>query len=258
MALIDVHGSSLEYERAGGAAPADTGPPPLIFLHEGLGSVAAWRDFPARVAATLGRHGLVYSRRGYGRSSPWPRPWPASFMHDEALVVLPALLDALGIVYPVLVGHSDGASIALIHAAAAGRPVRALVLEAPHTVVEERTLESIRDARGRYAGSDFRARWSRTQGPQADALFAAWSEAWLSGAFRSWDIEPLLPRITCPVLVVQGADDPYGTLRHMEAIRDGVAGPVETLLLDHAGHAPHRTRPAETLAAIERFLRARA
>jgi pimeloyl-ACP methyl ester carboxylesterase len=243
-------GARVEYEWIG---PAPEAAPTLVFLHEGLGSRAAWRDFPRRMAAAAAMGGLVYSRPGYGGSDPRLHPWPTTFMHDEARR-LPAVLAAAGIRRPILFGHSDGASIALLHAAACPDDVYTLVLEAPHVFVEDATQRAIRAIRERYRTTDFPSRWRRTQGPHADATFTSWTDVWLRPEFRRWNIEPALPDVRCPVLVLQGADDEYGTLAQVDAIRHGVVGPVETHVLAGCGHAPHRERPEETLAVVRGFL----
>ncbi len=236
------------------------GPPPdraptLVFLHEGLGSVSLWRNFPALLAARTGLGALVYSRRGYGRSDPIGLPRPVHFMHDEA-EVLERVLDAAGVRQAVPVGHSDGASIALIHAAThPGERVRALALEAPHVFVEDLTVASIAVIGEVYRTTDLRHRLAKHHGDNTDGAFRGWNEVWLNPAFRQWNIEALLPRIRVPVLVVQGADDEYGSERQVEAIRRGVTGPVETLLLGACGHSPHRDRPEAVLEAMADFVR---
>jgi pimeloyl-ACP methyl ester carboxylesterase len=226
----------------------DSKQPALVFLHEGLGSVGLWRDFPARVAAATGRCVLVYSRFGHGDSDPPARPRTPRFMHEEALETLPALLDRLDLRDPVLVGHSDGASIALIHAGTAGRPVSGLALLAPHVFVEDVSIEGIEAARRAFAETDLPARMARHH-RDAEATFRAWNDAWLAPEFRSWNIEDVLGGIACPVLVVQGTRDQYGTLAQVDAIERGVRGPFRRLVLD-VGHAPHLEAPEETLAAI--------
>jgi pimeloyl-ACP methyl ester carboxylesterase len=219
-----------------------------VFLHEGLGSAALWRDFPRRVAEAVGRPTtLVYSRLGYGRSAPVARPRPVTYMHDEALEVLPSLLEETGIDRPVLVGHSDGASIALIHAGA-GFAVHALVLLAPHVFVEDRSIAGIEAATVAYEHGDLRRRLARHH-DDVDGAFRGWNDVWLSPSFRSWDITGVLPAITCPVLVVQERDDPYGTLAQVDAIERGVSGPVERLVLPGSGHSPHLDHPDEVVAA---------
>lgn len=236
------------------------GPPPeqaptLVFLHEGLGCVSLWRDFPARLAEATGCGALVYSRAGYGRSDPAPLPRPVGFMHDEALRVLPEVLDAAGVRDAVLVGHSDGASIALVHAGSgrAGR-VRALALEAPHVFVEDVSVESIARIGRAYRETGLRAKLARHHGANVDCAFLGWNGVWLDPEFRAWNIEEYLPRVAVPVLVVQGEADEYGTPAQVEAVRRGAGGPVETLLLPGVGHAPHRDAPEATLDAMAEFV----
>ncbi len=223
-----------------------------MFLHEGLGSAAQWRDFPARLAEATGCGALVYSRGGYGGSPPLERPFDTRFMHHEALVVLPGLLAAYGVRDPVLVGHSDGASIALIHAAA-GHRVRALALEAPHVFVEPITVESIAATRERFETTDLPERMRRYHGANTEPTFRAWTDVWLSDEFRRWDIRDGLERIECPVLVVQGEDDEYGTLAQVRAIESRVTD-ARSVVLDRCGHAPHRDRPEATLDAMRGFV----
>lgn len=241
-----VPGGRVEYQDL----PGDPARAPLLFLHDGLGSVGLWRGFPERIAAATGRRTVAYSRLGHGWSDPPPAPRTPRFMHEEAATVLPALRTALGLQRPVLVGHSDGGSIALLHAAAA--PVSGLVVMAPHVFVEEAGLREIEAARRRFNGGDLRARMARHH-RDPDAAFRNWNDVWLDPAFRSWDLRPQLPAITCPVLAVQGTADPYGTTAHVEAIRDTATGPVELLLLD-AGHSPHLEHPYTVAAALTRFL----
>jgi pimeloyl-ACP methyl ester carboxylesterase len=228
--------------------------PPLVFLHEGRGSLALWRDFPVRVAAACGGPTtLVYSRAGYGHSPPASLPRPVTYMHDEALDSLPSVLADAGVTAPVLVGHSDGASIALIHAAA-GHPVTALILLAPHVFVEDRTIAGIRAATRAYDQGPLRTRLARHHA-DVDAMFLGWSEIWLSPVFRSWNITDVLPAITSPILLVQESDDPYGTLAQLDAIEAGVAAPVDRLVLPGQGHTPHETAPDLLATRIAAFLR---
>lgn len=242
----------LEYRWIG---PGPSGAPTLVLLHEGLGSVSHWRDFPDRLAEATGCGVLVYSRAGYGASDPADLPLPVSYMHREATEALPAVLRALEVRDAVLVGHSDGASIALIHAAQCSEsPVRALVLEAPHVFVEEISVRSIAEAAEAFRRTDLRARLERHHGRNVDGAFWGWNRVWLDPDFRHWNIEALLPRVRCPVLVVQGREDPYGTLAQVEAIRRQAGGPVETLVLDGCGHAPHRDHPERVLAAMTEFV----
>jgi pimeloyl-ACP methyl ester carboxylesterase len=245
--LVDVGGRRIECRWIDG----DPDRPALVFLHEGLGSVALWRDFPARVAEASGRRVLVYSRFGHGASDPPDTPRTPRFMHDEALDVLPALLERFDLRDPILVGHSDGGSIALIHA---GRVpgVSALVLLAPHVFVEDESIAGITAAKQAYEHGDLARRMERHH-RDAAVTFRGWNDVWLSPEFRDWNIEDVLGAITCPVLLVQGRADQYGTLAQVAAIERGIPGAVETVVLD-CKHVPHAERPDETLAAVTRFL----
>ena len=253
MPFLDLGDHRLEYAWHG-PEPGDA--PTLVFLHEGLGSIAGWRDFPARLAEASGCGALVWSRRGYGGSDPAPRPWPVEFMHREARAALPAVLDRLAVREAVLVGHSDGASIALIRGGDAGATprVRGLLLEAPHVFVEDVCVRQIERAARAYSEGDLRRSLSRVHA-DADATFAGWSGVWLDPAFRAWNIVESLPRVAVPVLAIQGSDDPYGTLRQVETIAARGGTFVEVLVLSGCGHAPHRERPERTLASMASFLR---
>ncbi len=234
----------IETKEIPGAEPA------LVFLHEGLGSVALWRDFPERLAEATGRRALIYSRAGHGESFVPDRPRTPRFMHDEALDMLPALLAEHGIERPVLVGHSDGGSIALIHASE--HPVTKLVVLAPHVFVEDLSVASIAEARETFESTDLRERMRRYH-RDAEATFRLWNDIWLAPEFRDWNIEDVLPAITAPVLAIQGEHDQYGTLAQIEAIQAGVSGRFERVVLD-ARHAPHLEAPEETLAAAAEFI----
>jgi pimeloyl-ACP methyl ester carboxylesterase len=247
--FFDVAGHRLECVRIRGAKSAPT----LVFLHEGLGSVALWKDFPARVADATGCPVLVYSRAGYGRSSPAVLPRAPDYMHVEALTVLPALLDRLGIADPVLVGHSDGASIALLHAGSGSRPVRALVALAPHVFVEDMSIASIDEVRRQYETTDLREKLARRHA-DPDAAFRGWNDIWLAPAFRSWNIEACLPGVRCPLLLIQGRDDEYGSAAQLDAIERQVGGQVTRIELADCRHSPHRDQPEATLAAIADFV----
>ncbi|MBT5414163.1 MAG: alpha/beta hydrolase [Rhodospirillaceae bacterium] len=232
--------------------------PVLVFLHEGLGCAAQWRGFPALLAAETGLAALAYSRRGYGKSDPLPGPHAPDFMHEEAETVLPALLDALGIESTILVGHSDGGSIALIHAGTPeveGGRVRGLIVEAPHVFIEEISLASIAAAKEAYETTDLRAKLARWHGANVDHAFRGWNDAWLSPAFRDWNIEDRLPAIACPVLAIQGEEDEYGTAEQVHRIARASGGPVEIALLPGCGHAPHRDRDDTVLALMADFVR---
>jgi pimeloyl-ACP methyl ester carboxylesterase len=235
----------LECEEIAGDEPA------VVFLHEGLGAVALWRDFPSRLAEATGRRALIYSRAGHGQSDlPWV-PRTPRFMHDEALDVLPELLRQTGIENPVLVGHSDGGSIALIHASE--HPVSGLVLLAPHVFVEDLSVTSIAEAREAFETSDLRDRMGRYH-RDAERTFRLWNDIWLAPEFRSWNIEDVLPAVTAPALVIQGEHDQYGTLAQIEAIERGLGGHVQLAVLD-CRHAPQLEAPEETLVAATAFIR---
>ena len=242
---MNVAGVELETDAIAGAEPA------LVFLHEGLGSVALWRDFPARLAAATGRRALIYSRAGHGFSDLPDGDRTPRFMHEEALDVLPELLRVAGIERPVLVGHSDGGSIALIHAGA--HPVSGLVLLAPHVFVEDLSVASIQEARTTFETTDLGERMARYH-RDAERTFRLWNDIWLAPEFRSWNIEDVLSGVTAPTLLIQGANDQYGTLAQIEAIERGVQGPVQRAVLG-CRHAPHLEAPDETLAAAAAFLR---
>jgi len=244
--VAEIDGRRIEYEEI----PGDSSQPALVFLHEGLGSVRLWHEFPVQVAKRTGRRALVYSRFGHGDSDPPPAPRTPAFMHEEAREVLPRLLDAWGVRRPVLIGHSDGASIALIHAA--GHPVTAVVGIAPHVFVEEKSLAEIRRAKTLYEREGRRERMAAHH-REVDAAFYGWNDVWLHPEFVSWNIEGLLPAIDVPVLVIQGRDDPYGTLAQIDSVASRVHGPVERLVLS-CRHAPHVQAPDETLAAVTEFV----
>jgi pimeloyl-ACP methyl ester carboxylesterase len=227
--------------------------PPLVFLHEGLGSAALWSDFPDRLAAATGSGALIYSRYGFGRSEPLREPRTSDYLEREALDALPAVLEDRGIERPVLVGHSDGATIALIHAAAGRWPARGLVLEAPHVFVEDVTIRGIERARAEYGAGRLRGKlqpWHE----DVDATFRGWADLWLLPGFWAWNIERMLPGICCPMLVIQGEKDQYGTAAQLEAIARGASGPVETRMLAGCGHAPHAEQPEIVLEAMEGFI----
>jgi len=248
-----VGGVKLEVQRL--PQPTGRGLAPIVFLHEGLGSVAMWRDWPATVCAATGRAGIVYSRRGYGQSDP-VRDVRASarlapdYMHREALEVLPELLAGLGIEKPVLLGHSDGGSIALLYAA--HFPVTACVVMAPHVIVEDLSVRSIGEARVAFETGDLRERLRRYHA-HVDGAFWQWNDIWLDPAFRAFDIRAQCRRIQAPVLAIQGEDDPYGTLRQIDEI-EPTLGPFERRVLRECGHSPHRDQPQETTRHIAAFL----
>ncbi len=236
-----------------GRVPSQT--PTLVSLHEGRGCLAMWRDFPAQLAPRAGCGALIYSRSGYGNSTPLAGRRTSRYLHHEALNVLPEVLRALDIQRPILIGHSDGASIALIYA---GRDIydpRAVIVEAPHVLVEEKTLAGIRRAGELYRQTDLAQRLTRYHGDQTSSVFWDWYDLWLSPEFRDWNIEGVLPQITCPLMIVQGEDDEYGTKTEVDAIASQVAGASEVLVLSDCGHTPHRDRSESTLAAMAGFIR---
>ncbi len=243
-AQIEWHGRPLRIEVrwVGDGASAQ---PTVVFLHEGLGSVAMWKDFPERFCTEHGFRGLVFSRYGYGQSTPKHADecWSPDFMHAQAHEVIPALFKRLGIVRPWLFGHSDGGSIALLHAARFD--VAGIVVVAPHILVEEVSITSIEQARDAYATTDLRARLGRYHA-DPDSAFRGWNDVWLSAAFRDWNITDELATIRCPVLAVQGEDDEYGTLAQIRGIAARLPE-TELLVIPKCGHSPHRDQP-ETLA----------
>jgi pimeloyl-ACP methyl ester carboxylesterase len=247
--FVDVCGHRIEYERLE-VASADR--PTLVLLHEGLGSVAMWRDFPSRVAHATGCNALVYSRYGYGNSDSLREPRGVRYMHDEARQALPELLKRLGIEAPILLGHSDGGSIALIHAGARLCPVTAVVTLAAHVMVEDISVASIAAARTEYETTDLRGRLARYHA-DVDSAFWGWNRIWLHPDFRAWNIEEYLPRIACPVLAIQGEDDEYGTMEQMKRIGAQVRD-VALLELEDCRHSPHRDQPQAVLEAVARFV----
>jgi pimeloyl-ACP methyl ester carboxylesterase len=225
---------------------------PVVFLHEGLGSVAGWRDFPRTLCDRLGAPGLVYSRRGYGRSSALTDSRGTDYLHREAWVVLPTLLQHLGIDDPMLVGHSDGGSIALLYAAR--HTPRAIAIMAPHVFVEDVTIEGIRAAREAWKHGKLRAPLARMH-DDPDGAFFGWNDGWLAPRFRHWNIEAELQKIRCPVLAIQGYDDQYATMEQLDRIAAGVRTSCSLLKLDACGHSPQRDQPQAVMAAVESFYR---
>lgn len=250
---IAVTGKALRIEHAWVGSP-DATAPLVVFLHEGLGSVSMWRDFPHRLCQALGWRGLVYSRPGYGQSTPRPADehWQPDFMHRQALDVLPALLTALGVdtaQRPVwLFGHSDGGSIALLHGALRPTHTAGLVVLAPHILVEDISVASIEQARLAYLNTDLKQRLAKHHA-DPDSAFWGWNNVWLSAAFRSWNIASELATLTCPVLAIQGLDDEYGTLAQIRGIRE-VAPQTQLLELPACGHSPHKDQAQAVVDAV--------
>jgi pimeloyl-ACP methyl ester carboxylesterase len=234
------------------------GPPPeeaptIVMLHEGLGCVALWRDFPAKLAAATGHGVFAYSRAGYGQSDPVDLPRPLDYMAHEARFSLPAALDSIAFRRGILLGHSDGASIAAITAGEhADERIRGLVLMAPHLFTEPTGLASIAEARRAYETGDLRAKLAKYHA-HVDCAFRGWNDAWLDPGFKAWNIEDAVGRWRVPALVIQGADDQYGTLSQVRAIEARSPKPVETLILEACRHSPQFDQPQATLEAIVRF-----
>jgi pimeloyl-ACP methyl ester carboxylesterase len=248
--FLDIGPQRLEYHMIGPRADAA---PTLVLLHDGLGCVGMWDDFPDRLAAATGAGVFVYSRAGYGQSSPVTLPRPLSYMHDEALQVLPALLERIGFRRGLLIGHSDGASIATIYAGSVqDHRIRGLVLIAPHFFTEDVGIAAITRARAAYTESDLRAKLARWHA-DPDNAFSGWSEAWLNPEFRRWDITDSLAYIRVPILIVQGEDDRHGTVRQIETAQEECYCPVEVVLVEGAGHSPQREAPDQTFRAVADF-----
>jgi pimeloyl-ACP methyl ester carboxylesterase len=231
-----------------GAAPA------LVFLHEALGSIGQWKGLPEELAGRTGLAALVYERQGHGRSSPLQLPRAGDYLRHEAEVVLPAVLAACGIAQPVLIGHSDGATIALMHAAAFPERPAACIALAPHVMVEERTLAGIRAAEADPGAAEIRRRLARYHGDNTETLWRAWTETWLRPGFQGCELRDRLPQIARPTLVIQGADDAYGSARQVSLIAARAGGPVETLLLPDCGHQPHLERREAVVERAAGFL----
>jgi pimeloyl-ACP methyl ester carboxylesterase len=250
---ITVQGVQLEVLRMEGHATLA----PIVFLHEGLGSVAMWRDFPQRVCAATGRAGLVYSRRGYGQSAPALLPLPVDYMQREAWDILPALLGACGVRQPLLLGHSDGATIALLYASRFA--ATACIAMAPHLFVEELSVHGIAAARTAFETGDLRSKLAKYHA-DVDGAFWQWNEVWLSDDFASFNIEADCARITCPVLAIQGVEDAYGTMAQVDALlRENGSQPNKTmhrqlLKLEQCGHSAHKDQPEAVLQAVGRFV----
>jgi len=252
--FFDIDSVRLEYDWQG---PKPQQAPTLLLLHEGLGCVDSWKDFPTQLAEATGCGVLVYSRAGYGRSDPVMLPRSLRYMHQEALDVLPQIIDQAGLRDVVLIGHSDGGSIALIYGGGVRDPrLRGIVTLAAHVFNEDLSVASIRAARDAYtkANSELRVGLERYHGANVDCAFWGWNCAWLDPGFLSWNIEQYLPAIQVPLLAIQGEDDEYGSVQQLQAIREQTGGPVQTLLLPDCRHSPQRDQPQATLQAIQTFM----
>ncbi|MCK9258957.1 MAG: alpha/beta hydrolase [Azoarcus sp.] len=251
MKTVCVGKTRLEYVRLPSSHPRE-GAPAIVFLHEGLGSVSMWRDFPQKVADATGCEAVVYSRAGYGRSDPAKLPREPGYMHDEGRAVLPALLAGLGLERPILFGHSDGASIALLCAGGTDTPLAGVIAMAPHVMVEDVSVSSIAEASVAYRTTDLPARLGKYH-RDPDAAFRGWNDIWLHPDFRDWNIEDYLTRIQCPVMAIQGEDDEYGTMDQIDRIGRGVKD-VELVKLADCRHSPHRDQPQAVIDAVAAFV----
>src|ERR1700730_5790650 len=250
--FLKIGASDLEYRMIG---PAPDEAPTIVMLHEGLGSAGLWGDFPDRLQAATGVGVLVYSRAGYGASTPVKLQRPLDYMHIEALDILPKLLDSIGFRRGLLLGHSDGASIAAIYAGGvADHRVRAVAMIAPHFIVEDVSVTSIAEIKSAYETSGLKAKLARWHS-DVDNAFYGWNGAWLDPMFRSWDISEYLAYIRVPLAILQGSDDQYGTIRQVEIAREECYCPVDVTIIPGAGHSPHREAPGVTLDTISDFAR---
>lgn len=251
--FLAVDGARLEY-RWIGVGPSDA--PTIVFLHEGLGCVELWRDFADRLTHATGWGGFLFSRAGFGRSSPRALPVPLDYHTKDALDVLPKVLDAAGIDRAVLFGHSDGGTLALIYAGKIRDPrIAGVITVAAHVFNEDVCIAGIEDAKKAYLTTNLRDKLARYHGDNVEGAFWGWCDVWLDPGFRAWNIEDVLPGITAPLLVVQGALDQYGTAAQVDAIARGAAGPTQTLMLPDCGHSPHLEAPDALLAASLTFLK---
>lgn len=251
MKLVDIDGTRLEYVRLRSAHPRANAPA-IVFLHEGLGAVLMWRDFPQRVADATGCEAVVYSRAGYGHSDPTTLPRTVRYMHDEGERVLPELLARLGIEHPILFGHSDGGSIAIIGAGGTEIEPSGVIVMAPHIMVEDVAIAGIAAARQVYLNTDLAARLGKYHA-DVDAVFYRWHDIWLSLDFRTWNIEDYVPRIRCPILAIQGEDDEYATMEQIDRIAR-LNTNVDRIKLAHCRHSPHKDQPVAVIDAVTAFV----
>ena len=251
--FININGISLECLNLefGGAELKPT----LVFLHEWLGCIELWRDFPENLSKVLGLNGFVYSRQGYGASDPIPLPRPMDFMHQEATNVIPFVLSAAKISSAILIGHSDGGSISLIHAGVIKDPrVKALTTIAAHIFNEELTVKSIREAKKAYETENLRERLKKYHGDNVDCAFWGWNDTWLNPKFWNWNIEEFLPSINVPTLIMQGVDDQYGSNDQIKAIKKGLTCINQTVIIPGAKHSPHLEQQDNTIEQIQTFI----
>lgn len=250
--MVSVGGVKLYVQRIT-VTPQPT--PTLVFLHDSHGGVRVWRDFPLALAQRCGLNALVYDRQGHGQSDAFTAPRQKNYLHLEAAQVLPQLLDALGISEVALFGHSDGATISLLAAALLPQRVRAVAVEGAHVFVEEMGKEGIRQTTARLAQTQLMEKLRHYHGEKADELYRRWEDTWLSPWFADWDIRPELGTVQCPVLVIQGTDDQYGTAEQVDGVTRFVSGPSETLWLEACGHSPHREAREKVLGHVSDFFR---
>ncbi|MEH6527827.1 MAG: alpha/beta hydrolase [Sneathiella sp.] len=250
--IANISGAAIEYRLI---AASDPSRPTLIFLHEGLGCAALWKDFPDQLCQMTGCAGLIYSRLGYGGSDPCDLPRPLDYMQQEATVTLPQILAHFEIENFTLVGHSDGASISLIYAGSNRVPApRAVIAMAPHVFCEDISVQGIRIAKRAYDQADLKTKLEKFHGMNTEIAFRGWNDAWLDPEFRHWNIESYLPPITAPVFVIQGLEDNYGTLTQIDAIESAVDGSFRKLLLPGCGHNPWSEKRDIVRGAIATFL----
>jgi pimeloyl-ACP methyl ester carboxylesterase len=247
-------GNALDTANADNANHTAAAQPVMVFLHEGLGSVSLWKDFPDQLCARIGMRGLVYSRPGYGKSTPRSADehWTADFMHRQAYEVLPALLAHLNLKNPWLFGHSDGASIALLYAAQFPAALRGAIVMAPHLFVEDMSIQSIKLARKAYLQHGLRERLARHH-DEVDSAFFGWNDVWLSEEFKTWNIEAAISGIRCPLLALQGEQDEYGSLQQVLRIRELLPS-AEVITLANCGHSPQRDQAVALIAAVQGFI----
>lgn len=250
--MVPVAGRRLAARPLHPAAPVPAHAPTLVFLHEGLGAMTMWRDFPAQLVARTGLPGLMYDRMGHGLSDPMDRPRRMGYLEREADDFLPEILAAAGIERPILIGHSDGGTIALLYAAS--HPAAGVVSMAAHVFIDAVSLAGLRTARRAWETGDLKTRLARHHGDKTAAMFLAWNDLWLTPRFGTWQMLDRLAAIGCPVLAIQGATDEYGLPSQIEAIRDGVSGPAQALLVPDCAHIPHLQAPAATLDVIAAFV----
>jgi pimeloyl-ACP methyl ester carboxylesterase len=251
--FLTINGQRLEIARYHPKAKPKT---TLVFLHEGLGSTSLWRDFPVKLAEATGCRAFVFSRFGYGQSEPCPLPRPIRFMHDEGLTVLPKVLKAARIDDYILIGHSDGGSIALIHAGGSpAKGLRGVITEAAHVFCEELTIQSIKKAKTAFLSGNLRKQLEKYHGANTDTAFWGWNDVWLHPDFIKWNIERYLPKIRVPVLAIQGEDDNYGTQAQIERIANQAGAGAETVIISACSHSPHRDQITETLRVMIHFIR---